>query len=98
MSDNQRVSVSILDKEYQVACPPEEREALHRAAEELDSRMRNVRNSGAIVGVERIAVMVALNLCHELNKARHSSSNKSEMTATSLNKIIQKLDEALEEK
>ncbi|MBX2859356.1 MAG: cell division protein ZapA [Cellvibrionaceae bacterium] len=95
MSDNQRVYVSILDKEYQIACPANEREALHKAARELDSRMRAIRNSGTIVGIERIAVMAALNLCHELNKNRDESLNEAQHTHSSLNKIIEKLNSAL---
>lgn len=95
MSDNQRVYVSILDKEYQIACPANEREALHKAAQELDSRMRAIRNSGTIVGIERIAVMAALNLCHELNRNRDESISEAQHTHSSLNKIIEKLDRAL---
>ncbi|MCC5886317.1 MAG: cell division protein ZapA [Gammaproteobacteria bacterium] len=60
------VSVSILGRDYQVSCPAEEREALERAARHLDEQMREIRNSGKIVGSERIAVMAALNLSHEL--------------------------------
>lgn len=60
------VSVNILGRDYQVNCPAEEREALERAARHLDAQMREIRNTGKIVGSERIAVMAALNLSHEL--------------------------------
>lgn len=60
------LSVHILGKDYQVACPEEEREALLRAASELDLRMRVIRQSGNVIGVERIAVMAALNLSNEV--------------------------------
>jgi cell division protein ZapA len=60
------VRVSILGKEYQVACPPEERADLHASARLLDERMRSVRDGGRVVGADRIAVMVALNLAHEM--------------------------------
>ena len=67
MSDTMvTVSVNILGRDYQVNCPPEEREALERAARHLDEQMRDIRNTGKIVGSERIAVMAALNLSHEL--------------------------------
>jgi len=65
-----RVSVRILEKEYQVACLPEERSELLDSAEELNTRMREIRDAGAIVGLDRIAVMAALNLAHELMKMR----------------------------
>lgn len=93
MSDN-RVSVSILDKDYQVACPPEERHDLMRAASELDRRMRDARKSGTIVGLERIAIMVALNLCHELQNSPREN-NESPETAATLERLANKLDTAL---
>lgn len=60
------VRVNILGKEYQIACPPEERADLFASASLLDQRMRTVRDAGRVVGVDRIAVMVALNLAHEM--------------------------------
>jgi len=63
--DQARVSVRIMDKEYVVACAYEERSALLDAAEFLNSRMREIRDSGKVVGLDRIAVMAALNLAHE---------------------------------
>ena len=58
--------VHILGKDYQVACPSNRRDDLLRAASELDRRMRAIRQSGNVIGVERIAVMAALNLANEL--------------------------------
>ena len=60
-----RVSVRILEKEYAMVCPYEERSALLDSAEFLNARMREVRDSGKVVGSDRIAVMVALNLANE---------------------------------
>ena len=65
-----RVSVRILEKEYQVACLPEERAELLDSAEYLNGKMREIRDAGSIVGLDRIAVMAALNLAHELLKVR----------------------------
>ena len=65
-----RVSVRILEKEYQVACLPEERSELLDSAEYLNVKMREIRDAGNIVGLDRIAVMAALNLAHELLKLR----------------------------
>lgn len=67
---NETVYVKILDKEYQVACPREERAALQESAELLDERMRAIKRSSAVIGLERIAVMAALNLGHELLQAK----------------------------
>ena len=68
--DQARVSVRIMEKEYLIACPYEERSALLDAAELLNGRMREIRDTGKVVGLDRIAVMVALNLAHEYLKGR----------------------------
>jgi cell division protein ZapA len=60
------VTVRILDKEYRVACEEGEQDELFASARFLDRRMREIRNSGKVIGTERIAVMAALNLAHEL--------------------------------
>ena len=60
------VEVKILDKEYLVACPDEARDALLQSARHLDSKMREIRASGKVFGTERIAVMAALNITHDL--------------------------------
>lgn len=60
------VTIRLLDKDYQVNCPPGERDALLQSALLLDQRMREIRKAGNVIGLERIAVMTALNLSHEL--------------------------------
>jgi cell division protein ZapA len=66
------VSVRILEKEYQVSCPANERTDLLDSAEALNAKMREIRDSGKVVGLDRIAVMAALNMANELlqTKAR----------------------------
>ncbi len=71
MSDTHaQVSVRILDKEYQVACPASERTDLLDSAEVLNEKMREIRDSGRIVGLDRIAVMAALNMANDLLHAQ----------------------------
>ncbi len=65
-----RVSIRILEKEYQVACPIEERTDLLDAAEYLNGKMREIRDTGNVLGLDRIAVMAALNLANELLKIK----------------------------
>jgi cell division protein ZapA len=72
--DQARVSVRIMEKEYVVACPYEERSALLDAAEFLNARMREIRDTGKVVGLDRIAVMAALNLAHEFLKGKERES------------------------
>lgn len=93
--DSKRVTVRILDKEYQVACRADEKEALLAAAQELDQRMRQVRSTGPnVLGADRIAVMVALNLCHELQQERKKGS-QSNVPQDVLERLAAKLDQAL---
>jgi cell division protein ZapA len=75
-----RVSVRILEKEYQVACLPEERSELLDSAEFLNGKMRDIRDAGNIVGLDRIAVMAALNLAHELLKRNRNEAIESEVS------------------
>jgi cell division protein ZapA len=75
-----RVSVRILEKEYQVACLPEERSELLDSAEFLNGKMKDIRDAGNIVGLDRIAVMAALNLAHELLKRNRNDAIESEVT------------------
>ena len=72
------VKVFILDKEYLVACPEEERDDLMASANYLNDRMTQIRGSGKVVGIDRIAVMAALNLAHEILK---SGANADELDA-----------------
>ena len=65
-----QVSVRILDKEYQVACPANERTDLLDSAEALNSQMLEIRDSGRVVGLDRIAVMAALNMANDLLHAQ----------------------------
>lgn len=64
------ISVKILEKEYQVSCPASERTDLLDSAEILNARMREIRDSGKVVGLDRIAVMAALNMANELLHAK----------------------------
>lgn len=75
-----RVSVRILEKEYQVACLPEERSELLDSAEFLNGKMKDIRDAGNIVGLDRIAVMAALNLAHELLKRNRNEAIESEVS------------------
>ena len=91
---NETVFVKILDKEYQVACPREERHALMESAQLLDERMKAIRGSGAVIGLERIAVMAALNLSHELLQAK--SGNAAPVGVATDKADLQRLSDKIE--
>ena len=66
MSKDNSLSINIMDKDYRVACPPEEQASLRASAEFLNEKLNEIRNRGSVIGTERIAIMAALNLAHEL--------------------------------
>jgi cell division protein ZapA len=66
MSEIKGVDVSIMGRNFTVSCTEEERPGLINAVNFLDKKMRDIRDSGKVIGVERIAIMTALNLAHEL--------------------------------
>jgi len=91
-----RVSVRIMEKEYMVACPYEERSALLDAAEFLNARMREIRDSGKVVGHDRIAVMAALNLAHEFLKNRDRENKVDNGVGHRVRALRERVEGALE--
>jgi len=86
------IAVNILGKEYRIGCDSDEEEALLKAARLLDARMKQIRSSGKVIGTDRIAVMAALNLAHEL-LTRESSVDAA---AGAANKRIRSMRERIE--
>ncbi len=64
------VDVTILDRQYKIACPDDERESLMASVAYIDQKMREIKEAGKIAGTDRIAVMAALNVAHELLAAK----------------------------
>lgn len=95
MSTDKGISVKILGKDYQVACAEDQTHHLIDAALLLDNRMKEIRNSGRVIGLERIAVMAALNLAYELLKLQADVKSLSSDTDKRLEHLHQKLADAL---
>jgi cell division protein ZapA len=95
MSDN--VSVRILDREYLVACPPGERDALLAAARLLDSRLREMREHSRSATLERLAIMAALNLAHEQQQHKNRAEMVSGSVGSEIARLIQRADSVLAE-
>ncbi|MBP8139487.1 MAG: cell division protein ZapA [Pseudomonadota bacterium] len=91
-----RVSVRLLDREYQVACPADERSDLLDSAEYLDTKMREVRDGGKVVGLDRIAVISALNLANELIKLRRNGSVVDSDLGSKIRTLRERVESALE--
>jgi len=91
------ISVEILDREYQFACEAGERAALKAAAVFLDERMRDIKNAGRLMALERIAVMTALNLSDELLKLQKVEKHRKENVDSRIRLLVNELDDALDE-
>ena len=89
------VSVTILDREYQVSCPPEETEALRKSAEYLDKQMREIREKATVFGLDRIAVMAALNISNDLLRQAKQIRKYRNAEETQVDALSNKLDVAI---
>lgn len=88
------VSIDILDKSYQVACEPEQEAELKQAASDLDDQMRAIRSTGKVIGLERVAIMAALNLSHQVLVMKSGGQPEDPLEAQ-LKTITSRIDEAL---
>jgi cell division protein ZapA len=70
MTTSKTINVTIMGREFCVACPDDEREELLQSVSYLDKKMREIRDSGKVIGSERVAIMAALNITHELLTTR----------------------------
>ena len=97
MTDAQPINISILDKDYKVACPPGEQSALLESARFLDTRMREIRDSGTIMGSERIAVITALNMANDLLRSSNLDKNVGAELPPRLKDLESKISRVLEQ-
>lgn len=89
------VEVRILDREYLVACPEDEQDDLLAAAKLLDKRMREVRDSHRLAGIDRIAVLAALNLAHDLHSLSESRQRGQREERRNMEDLCDRLDRLL---
>ena len=88
------VAVTLLGREFRVACPEHERDSLLAAAAYLDRKLREVQASGKVIGTERAAIIAALNISHELLESR-ARGGLSEDTSQKVRLLRNKIDAAL---
>jgi cell division protein ZapA len=94
MNASEPVAVNILDREFLIACTPEERPGLFDAARHLDTKMREMRGNARSAGLDRIAILAALQISHELLNARQRESTESAQLAEKLQALNAKLERA----
>ncbi len=95
MSDFAHVTIRILEKEYHVACPADDKAALVASAELLNVKMREIRDSGKVVGLDRVAVMAALNLANELIRVQGQDEELKNIVGLRMRAMRDHLDSAL---
>ena len=89
------VSVRILEKEYQVNCPEDEIDELNASARFLDAQMRGIRDSGKVLGLDRMAVMAALNIANDLLRIRGERETVATTIERKIGELAQRVDSAL---
>jgi len=90
--NSQSIEVRILERSYMVGCPEEKQEELIKSAKYLDRKMREIRESGKVIGTERIAIMAALNITYEML----NQNSSDEASSDQLKRINQKLSSAIQ--
>ena len=95
MSQANTVTPQILDKEYRIACPAEERDNLESAARYLNDKMREIRSSGKVIGADRIAVMAALNITHELLHKQQQLTSEAAAHRHQVRDLFERVEHAL---
>jgi cell division protein ZapA len=95
VSETKPANVTILDKEYLIACSDEERDLLNDAANLLNDKMQEVKTSGKIIGSERIAVLAALNIAHEMLAYKKENEDYTSSVDGVVRRLQDKIDGAL---
>ena len=94
-NDVKTLSINIMDKEYQISCPADEEEALLRSARYLSEQMMEIRSTGKVVGVDRVAVMAALNIANELLRGSKNASSNQDVANRRLKMLNEKISSIL---
>lgn len=89
MSTPRNISVSLMGKDYMVACPAEAEPELLKAAAYLDQKMQEIKASGRIIGTEKVAVMAALNIAYELHNNQASEQQSINNRLGQLSQLIE---------
>jgi cell division protein ZapA len=89
------VTVHILEKEFLIACPPEERAALGESADMLNARLREIRQSGKVIGMERMVIMAALNMANDLVRLRAREQQMESQVGTRVRQMRERVEKTV---
>ncbi len=87
------VTIKVLDRDYSVGCPPDQAESLQDAAKYLDAQMREIQGGNKTVSLERVAVLAALNIAHDLQILKDSRVKSDGVIGRNLGDMNRKLDD-----
>lgn len=79
MSKTEPLTIKIMDKEYRIGCPEEEKENLRASAQLLNEKLNEIKQQGSVIGTERIAIMTALNMSHEILHSQSITAEHDEL-------------------
>ena len=96
MSEKGALTISLLGREFRVACPEGEEREILAAADYLNRKLKEVRDTGKVVGNERIAIMAALNIAHEAMSKNPNAANGSSLDNTSIRRRIAALQQTVD--
>lgn len=95
-SDN-IIAIKILERTYKIKCPPEESQALQEAARRVEEQMRRAKSSGSVTGTDRIAILTALNMCHELISVKKQNNQLIDSMNSRIRSLQEKTESVLSE-
>jgi cell division protein ZapA len=97
MSESKGLQVTIMGREFRVACPEEEQAGLLEAVDYLNKKMLDIRDGGKVIGLERIAIMAALNISHELLSTKVDGGFDMAEIKRRMNRMESVIDQAMSE-
>ena len=89
------ITINILEKEFRIACPPEEKDALLASARYLNEKMRELRDTGKVIGLDRISIMAGLNITHELLQQKHRADKLDGVVSPRLSSLQRRMEQLL---
>lgn len=95
MTQSKPVPVSILDKEYLITCPEDEREQLHAVVDFVNEKLEEAKSSGSVIGTERIIIMATLNIANELLAYKLKNRSYTESVDSVVKRLQTKIDGVL---
>lgn len=94
MDNQDSLTIKVLEKEYRVACPPEEKESLTASANMLNEKLMQIKDKGSVISTERIAVMAALNMSHEILNGQTLVGEHTELNER-IDSLSEKIDNTM---